>query len=76
MALAALGLEADVALARAGLAGAADDLAVDRELDRAVVALDAVVVPLAGGLSALLAGEAALPPVRVGPVGLHFGPVD
>ena len=60
VALRAFRLQADVALPRAALAAAGDFLAVDGQLEHAVVAGDAVVVPLGRGLAALLAGQAAL----------------
>src|SRR5262249_54384337 len=65
VALGALGFEAEVALARAAPAAAGDDLAVDGQPDDAVLTLDAVVVPLAGGLAAALAGQAAHPALGV-----------
>ena len=69
MALAALGLQANVALPGPGLAAAGHHLAVDGELDDAVAALDPVAVPLAGRQAALLARQAPLPAGRVRPVG-------
>src|SRR5262249_42477666 len=72
----ALGLQADVTLARLDLGGAGDLRAVDGQLDGAVDAGDAVVVPLAGGLGVLAAGQAALPAGRVGAVRLEAGAVD
>ncbi len=71
MALRALGLQAEISLARHALAGARDLLAVDLQLDRAVIAGDAIVVPLGGRLRPLLARQAAHPAGRVRPVGLH-----
>src|SRR5262249_13896254 len=61
VALAPLGLEGEIALARIALADAGNDLAVDGQRDTAVVALDAIVVPLARPLGPVLRGEAALP---------------
>src|SRR5262245_50460031 len=76
VALGALGFEAEVALARAAPAAAGDDLAVDGQPDDAVLTLDAVVVPLAGGLAAALAGQAAHPALGVWSVRLQAGPLD
>src|SRR5438552_12342930 len=70
------GLQGQVALARAALADAGDDLAVDRQRDPAVLGLDAVVVPLACPLGPVLGGQAALPAVGVRPVGDALGAPD
>src|SRR6187401_3576763 len=59
MALAAFALQAEVAFARHAIAAHGHLLAIHRELDLAVVALDAVVVPLRRRLHPLLAGKAA-----------------
>src|SRR5262249_1435764 len=75
-ALRALHLQGEVALARVALADAGDLLAIDRELDGAVPGDDAVVVPLVGAFGAALAGQAAVPAVRVRPVRLAAGPPD
>src|SRR5260370_28929816 len=68
-ALGAFGLEGEVALARGALANAGKDLAVHRQLDDAVVRLNAVVVPLVGAPGAILRWYAALPTERVRPIG-------
>ena len=76
MALRALRLQADVALSRHASARARDLLAVDLQLEHAVVAGDAIVVPLGGRLRPVLAGQAAHPAGGVRPVGLHRGTPD
>src|SRR6185369_8414841 len=76
VALRALGLEADVALARIALLAARNFLAVHFELDGSVVDGDPVVIPLTDGIGALLAREAAHPAFRMGTVGLERGAVD
>src|SRR5439155_4289978 len=58
------------------LAYAGDDLAVDGELDGAVIGLDAIMVPFAAALAAVLAGQAALLASGVRAVGLARGAVD
>src|SRR5207249_3954742 len=63
----------EVALARIAFTDARDDLAVDGELDDAVVGLDAVVVPLAAALAAILAWQAALPAQGVRTIGFALG---
>src|SRR5262249_32661975 len=75
-ALPALGFQADIPLARRAVAGARDLLAVDLELEQAVVAGDAVVVPLGGRPGPVLARQAAHPAGGVRPVGLHRGAPD
>src|SRR4029079_19756776 len=56
----AFGLEANVSFAGLALAAAGDFLAVDGQLDDAVVAGDAVMIPFGRRLAAPFAGEAAL----------------
>ena len=76
VALRALRLQADVTLAGYASAGARDLLAVDLELEHAVLARDAIMVPLGGRLRPVLAGQAAHPAGGVRPVGLHRGAPD
>ena len=60
----------EVALARLAFADAAHFLAVDVQLDDAVVGLDAVMVPFAAALAAVFARQAALRAIGMRPVGL------
>ena len=76
MAFRPFGLEADVALAGDAIAAARNLLAVDRQGDRAVLAGDAVVVPLGGRPRPSLAGQAPHRPLGMRPVGSHGGPLD
>src|SRR5262249_37351323 len=71
VALRALRLEADISLARDAPAGPRDLLAVDGELEHAVVARGAVVVPLGRRPGPLLDGQAAHPAGGMRPVRLH-----
>src|SRR5262249_45095725 len=76
MAFGPFGLQAKIALARRAPAGAGHDFAVDGQLEHTVVGLDAVMVPLAGGLGAVFARQASLPALWVWPVGPEAGAVD
>src|SRR5438045_9448195 len=71
VALRALRLETEITLAGDTTAGARDLLAVDRELQHAILAGDAVVVPIGRRLGPLLARQAAHPAGGMGPVGRH-----
>src|SRR5262245_29482902 len=64
------GLHGEIALARTALADAGDLLAVDFELEHAVVGYHLVVIPLPAALGAILVGQAALPAVGMRAVGL------
>ena len=59
MDLCAFGFEAEVAFAHRGLADAVDELAVNRQLHRAIHADDIVGVPFAFAFAAELPGHAA-----------------
>src|SRR5262249_53385344 len=65
MALGTFRFQADVPFARAALRTSRDLFAVHRQLDRAVIADDAVVVPFRRGMGAMLAGETAHPALRM-----------
>src|SRR4029077_372644 len=54
--------------ARLAFAHPGDDVAVDRQLDDAIVGLDAVVVPLALALAMILGRQTARPAVGVRPI--------
>src|SRR5207302_9493676 len=68
----ALRLERQVALARLALAQPGDDVAVDGQLEHAVIRLATVGVPFIRPLAVLLGRQAALPAQRVRAVG-HAG---
>lgn len=70
----AFGFEGEVAFAPEAFITAADDLAIHRQRERAVVAGDAVVVPFGRGLAAFFAGKAALAVVVA--MRLHGATVD
>jgi hypothetical protein len=61
MNLGALGLQTEIALLDGRVADAVDELAVDRQLDRAVDADDVVDVPLALALAAVLSDLLRVP---------------
>src|SRR5262249_59649886 len=68
--------ETGVAFRRLALARAGDELAVTRQLHHAVVALDAVMVPLAERLRPPFARQAAHPTRGVRPIRLARRPLD
>ena len=76
VAFGAFRLEADITLPRVALRAAGNLLAVDGQLDRAVVASDAIVVPLGRRFCPPFAGQAAFAARGMRPVGRHLGPPD
>src|SRR5437899_3204808 len=68
MALRAFRLEGEIALAWFALAQTGDEMAVDGQLENAVVRLDTVVVPLVGALAVVLGRQTAGPTVGVRPI--------
>src|SRR4051794_2373587 len=76
MALGSFRFQAKVTLARRAPACAGDDLAVNGQLEHAVVGLDTVMIPLASRLGTVLARQTALPPLGVRAVGLQMRAVD
>src|SRR5262245_55723326 len=76
MTLGTLRLEADVTLAINRLAATGHEFAIHRQLNDAVAARHAVMIPLAGRFRAALAGEAAHPATGMRPIRLERGAVD
>src|SRR5262249_55051368 len=70
-ALRPFGFQGQIASARLALAEAGDFLAVDMQLQDAVVAFDAVMVPLAAAFGPIFARQTALPAFRMRPIRLR-----
>src|SRR5439155_1459692 len=68
MALRPFRLQSEIALARLALAQTGDEMAVDGQLENAVVRLDTVMVPLVGALAVVLGRQATGPTVGMRPI--------
>src|SRR5881398_2845793 len=61
-------LQSEIALARLALAQTGDEMAIDGQLENAVVRLDTILVPLVGAFAVVLGRQAAGPTVGVRPI--------
>src|SRR6266436_5132683 len=68
MALRPFRLQSEIALARLALAQTGDEMAIDGQLENAIVRLDTVVVPLVGAFTVVFGRQAAGPTVGMRPI--------
>src|ERR1043166_2473564 len=71
-----LGFQANVALARFGLAAARDDFSIYGQLNHAVAAQDMIMIPLARWFGAPFTGQATHPAFWMRPVRFELRAVD